>query len=144
MKTKTSFLYHFDADSRKQGMRQRSDLEVVTAPNDAVDAEDAQNGKEKRVVTALNDAADAEDAQNGKEKRVVTELSDAADAEDAQNGKEKRVFPRAKISFIVSNPLILPSPLPALSSKRGGNACSPHTVHNDCLRLIVIGSHIII
>ncbi|MFA5624619.1 MAG: hypothetical protein WC966_06160 [Bradymonadales bacterium] len=33
-------------------MRQGNDLKVVTAPNDAVDDEDAQNGKEKKVVTA--------------------------------------------------------------------------------------------
>ncbi|MFA5625191.1 MAG: hypothetical protein WC966_09090 [Bradymonadales bacterium] len=34
-------------------MRQRSDLRVVTAPNDAVDDEDAQNGKEKIGASAL-------------------------------------------------------------------------------------------
>ncbi|MFA5623633.1 MAG: hypothetical protein WC966_01060 [Bradymonadales bacterium] len=34
-------------------MRQRSDLRVVTAPNDAVDDEDAQNGKEKWVLRAI-------------------------------------------------------------------------------------------
>ncbi|MGI5830374.1 MAG: hypothetical protein ACOX8U_09435 [Bradymonadia bacterium] len=50
-KTTVAFLYHFDADSRKQGMRQKSDLRVVTAPNDAGDDEDAQNGKEKSIAT---------------------------------------------------------------------------------------------
>jgi hypothetical protein len=47
-KQKISFLCHFDADSRKQGAKRRSDLEVVTELSD--DDEDAQNGKEKRKL----------------------------------------------------------------------------------------------
>jgi hypothetical protein len=34
-------------------MRQRSDLRVVTAPNNAVDDEDAQNGKRKEETLIL-------------------------------------------------------------------------------------------
>jgi hypothetical protein len=52
-KTKTPFLCHFDADSRKQGAKRRSDLRVVTELSDAADDEDAQNGKEKKVLRTL-------------------------------------------------------------------------------------------
>jgi hypothetical protein len=52
-KALTSFLCHFDADSRKQGAKRRNDLGVVTEQSDAADDEDAQNGKEKRILRAI-------------------------------------------------------------------------------------------